>query len=106
MKTHSLVLAVLGFAVFLLYTPAAYAECSCLCIDGEPFLACSGFIESITTTDECTAALDCAEVGDAEPDGPPGFVCRSRNVYDVRTGKHQPKHVCHPKEVAQHGVQN
>jgi hypothetical protein len=93
--------ALVGMLCF--YPLSARADCACACVDAEPFMVCTGFIESVTTADECSSTLDCSIVEQGEPEGPPGFVCRSRHVYDTSTGNHELKHACHPGDLGEGG---
>ncbi len=103
MKAMSQLIWATFLGILCVYPMTARAECACACIDAEPFLVCTGFIESVTTTDECSVSLDCSVVATSDPEGPPGLVCRSRHVYDTNVGESQSKHVCHPREFGKGG---
>ena len=103
MKAITLFFPAALVGILCAYPMTARAECACACIDAEPFMVCTGFIESVTTADECTTSMDCSIVEQSKPEGPPGLVCRSRHVYDTNIGESQPKHVCHPQEFGKSG---
>ena len=103
MKLTTLFYPAVLVGILCSYPLSARADCACACVDAEPFMVCTGFIESVTTTDECSSALDCSIVEEREPAGPPGLVCRSRHVYDTDTGDNELKLVCHPGELARGG---
>ena len=103
MKVSTLLFPAALVGIVCFYPLTARADCACACVDAEPFMVCTGFIESVTTTDECSSTLDCSIVEQSEPEGPPGLACRSRHVYDTNTGDKQLKLVCHPGDLARGG---
>ncbi len=103
MKATSALFPAMLIVMLWVYPTTVRAECACACVDGEPFMVCTGFIESVTTSDECSSTLDCSVVEPSQSEGPPGLVCRSRHVFDTDTGESQPKHVCHPGDLGKGG---
>jgi hypothetical protein len=104
MKVITLFFTVALIGILCAFPTMARAECACACIDAEPFMVCTGFIESVTSTDECSSTMDCSVVEQSDPAGPPGLICRSRHVFDTDTGENQSKHVCHPSDFGKGGA--
>ena len=110
-RTLSAAIACLSLSLFIVPMANA-AECACMCVDAEPMYVCTGgFVNSQTTTTECSAQLQCPAVTDPppdvvppithanNPDVPPGLECRPRNVWRPDLGRYKEYRVCSPRHL-------
>ncbi len=112
-RTLSAAIACLSLSLFIVpMANAAEAGCACMCVDAEPMYVCTGgFVNSQTTTTECSAQLHCPAVTDPppdvvppithanNPDVPPGLECRPRNVWRPDLGRYKEYRVCSPRHL-------
>ncbi|MCZ6659067.1 MAG: hypothetical protein O7C67_17400 [Gammaproteobacteria bacterium] len=73
------------------------------------YVCTGGFVNTQTTSAECTAALECPALTDppddvppitdaVDPNVPPGMSCRPRNVWRPDLGEYTTYNVCSPSE--------
>ena len=79
-----------------------------MCVDAEPMNVCTGFVDSQSTTLDCSGSLECPPVTDAtpvdphpitqadNPDVPSGMSCQGRNVWRPDLGEYKSYTVCSP----------